>query len=333
VSSRPLVVAAAVSTLLAAAAHAQGAVSPRCTTPLQLTDDGCQKALDLFNFLAPQLGVSITGGNAVIGNPSTLGGLGHFTVGVRANLVQGQIPQTANVELSLQGARSSDFSPTSHVVGLPTAEAAVGLFKGIGVGLTNVGGIDALVSAFYVPDVNQNGVSVGTTGGKLKLGYGARVGILQETSVVPGLVVSYLRRDLPTTQLTARIGTSDSVRVTSLSERTSAWRVAAGKRFSLLGVTAGVGRDHYDSHANALAFVGSRGVTPAIIAGFNNILAQTLTRTNVFAGASLDVAPLHVAAEIGRVSGGSVVQPFNRFGSRSPDDPYVYGSLGLRVGF
>jgi hypothetical protein len=265
-----------------------------------------------------------------------LGGLGHFTVGVRANLVQGQIPQTANVELSLQGARSSDFSPTSHVVGLPTAEAAVGLFKGIGVGLTNVGGIDALVSAFYVPDVNQNGVSVGTTGGKLKLGYGARVGILQESALVPGISVSYLRRDLPTVDLRARIGASDSVRVTGLKERTSAWRLSASKRIVLLSVTAGVGRDHYSSDAAAGAFIAPRQIAQGVTASFNGDVArptQSMTRTNVFAGASLHLTLVRLAAEVGRVSGGSVATPYNTFGSRSADDPYTYVSVGLRLGF
>jgi hypothetical protein len=322
--------------LAARAAHAQSGLSSQCAAQLFVSQDACQKAVDLYNFMAPQLGASITGGNAVIGNASTLGGFGHFTIGVRANIVRGQLPQTTSVSLSVTGPQSSNFAPKSQVLGLPTADAAIGIFKGIGVGLTNVGGVDALLSAFYVPNINQDPVSVTTTGGKLRLGYGVRVGILQETSLVPGITVSVLERDLPTVDLRARIGTSDSVRVTGLKEKTTAWRLAASKRFFLIGLTGGVGRDHYDSRADASAFIAPRNLGGGITASFNGGVAspsQAMTRTNVFAGASINFTLLRLAAEIGRVSGGNVADSFNSFGSKRADDPYTYASLGLRLGF
>ena len=318
---------------LAADARAQSGVSSGCAGQLSISRDACQKAADLFAFMAPQLGVSITGGNAVLGTASPLGGLGHFSIGVRANVVRGQVPQTDQVQLNLTGARSSNFAPQSKIVGLPTAEAAIGLFKGVTVGLTNIGGVDALVSAFYVPDIDEDRVSVSTTGGKLQLGYGVRVGILQETAFVPGVSVSYLRRDLPTVNLRAAVGTADSVAVTGLSEHTSAWRLAASKRFVIVGLTAGAGQDRYDSHADAQAYVAPRGVIPAVNAKFGGILAQKLTRTNVFAGASVDLALLRIAAEVGRVSGGDIAASYNTFGGRHADDAYTYASIGLRVGF
>jgi hypothetical protein len=324
-------------TLLAApAARAQqGSVSSRCSAQLLVTQDACQKAIDLFNFMAPQLGVSITGGNAVLGGASTLGGLGHFSVGLRANVVQGQLPQTGGVTLSVTGAQSGNISPKSQVLGLPTADAAIGLLKGVGVGLTNVGGVDALVSAFYVPDIDQDPVSLRATSGSLQLGYGLRVGILQETAFVPGVSVSLLQRNLPTVDLRARIGSSDSVRVTGLKEKTTAWRLAASKSFLLLGLTAGVGQDRYDAGASAGAFIAARPSTAGIAVNVDNLasVSQKLTRTNVFAGASVRLSLLRLAAEVGRVSGGSVTDTFNRFGDRRPEDPYTYGSLGLRVGF
>ncbi|AHG90650.1 hypothetical protein J421_3113 [Gemmatirosa kalamazoonensis] len=321
---------------VAVQAEAQGTVSSACSSQLSVSQDACQKAVDLYNYMAPQLGVSITGGNAVIGNASTLGGLGHFTVGLRANVVRGQLPQTGNVTLSVSGPQSSNFAPRSQVLGLPTADAAIGIFKGLSVGLTNVGGIDALVSAFYVPDIDKDPVSVHATGGRLQLGYGARLGILQETSFVPGISVSVLQRDLPTVDLRARIGTSDSVRVTGLKAKTTAWRLAGSKSFLLVGLTAGVGQDRYDSRADASAFIAPRQITQGITASFNGTVAspsQKMTRTNVFAGASVHLALLRIAAEVGRVSGGSVTTPYNKFGDRRADDPYTYASLGLRVGF
>lgn len=319
----------------AAAGAQQTAPDPQCAAQAFVTADACQKAVDLFNFMAPQLGTSITGGNATLGSAGTLGGLGHFSLGIRANVIRGQLPQTANVPLVLTGAQRSDFAPKGQYLGLPAAEAAIGLLKGLPVGLTNIGGVDLLVSAFYVPDVDESGISVRTSGSALKFGYGVRVGILQESSVVPGVSVSYLRRDLPTVDVTARVGASDSVRVSGLDANTANWRIAASKRFLLIGITAGVGQDKYDSKATAHAFIAPRTVGPVAV-GFNGDVAtasQNLTRTNVFVGASLNLAVLRIAAEVGQARGGSVTAPYNGFGSHAPSDAYEYGSIGLRLTF
>ena len=82
-----LALAAASSPVLA-----QGTPSPSCTASATVEQDACQKATDIFGFMAPQLGLAIAGGNAALGQGSTLGGLGHFAVGLRLNAVQGSIP-------------------------------------------------------------------------------------------------------------------------------------------------------------------------------------------------------------------------------------------------
>lgn len=337
-----LIAAGAIAPVLAPAAHAQTANScpgGAATSPDQIRQDACQKALDLFAFMAPQLGASITGGNTILGSGGALGGLGHFSVGLRANVIRGQLPQTDGVTLGIQGRQASDFAPKSQVLGLPSAEAAVGLFKGIPLGLTNILGVDVLLSAFYVPDVEEDGFSLSTTDGSLKLGYGARIGILQETAIVPGVSVSVLRRDLPTANLTARVGTADSVRVEDFEATTTSWRLVASKRFMLVGVSAGAGQDRYDASASASAYVAPRAITVAGIplsVGYDGPVAtasQEMTRTNVFGGLSLNLPFVRFAGEVGRVSGGSVPATFNTFGDRRPDDAYTYGSVGVRVQF
>ena len=129
--------AAVVASLTATVAGAQGTLDSQCSAPVyvpgtipnlqQIKADACQKAVDLFNFMAPQLGTSITGGNATLGSASSLGGLGHFSIGLRGNVIRGQIPQTNGVSLGVTGAQRSDFAPKSQVIGLPAAEAAIGL--------------------------------------------------------------------------------------------------------------------------------------------------------------------------------------------------------------
>ena len=341
--SRVLAAAALLASIGSTARAQQGGLSPSCGAgglTQQITQDACQKAVDLFNFMAPQLGVAITGGNAVLGGSGALGGLGHFSVGLRANALLGQLPEPNNITLSVTGAQPSQFSPKRQVLGLPTADAAIGLFKGIPIGLTNVLGIDALVSAFYVPDVDQNDVSVRTRGGAVKLGYGARVGILQETAIVPGVSVSYLRRDLPTVDLVARVNQGDSVRVTGLDTRTSAWRAVVGKRILVVGLAAGAGQDTYDSRTTVGAYVAPRAgsignvsvQTPAVIYNGPEV-TQKITRNNVFADATFYFPFVRIVGEIGRVSGGDDIRTYNSFGDRRPNDAYTYGSVGVRVQF
>src|SRR6476620_338104 len=174
------------------------------------SQDACQKALDVFKYIAPQLGVSITGGNATLGQTGNLGGFGHFSVGLRVNLVEGSLPQVQNVTPAVTGATSTQFETKSQVFPMPTADAAVGVFQEIPRALTNVGGVDLLGRAAYGPEFSNSGVDVHVPNGSLKFGYGARVGILQESLLIPGISVSYLVRDLPTVNLVGHTG-SDSL--------------------------------------------------------------------------------------------------------------------------
>ena len=75
--------------------HAQS-VSASCPggaigSPEQVTQDACQKAIDLFDYMAPQLGTVIAGGNATLGQGGTLGGFPHFAIGLRVNALMGSI--------------------------------------------------------------------------------------------------------------------------------------------------------------------------------------------------------------------------------------------------
>ena len=305
-----------------------------CGAQVIYVQDACQKAVDVFNFLAPQLGASIAGGSAVLGQTGALGGFPHFSIGLRMNGLRGALPQPQNVALALGGRQPTAFVTEGQWVGLPTAEAAVGVFKGLPLGLTNVGGVDVIVSASYLPNVEDDDFGVRTSGGGLQLGYGARIGILQETLIVPGVSATFLRRELPTTNILARVG-SDSILVDDVDARTDSWRVQAGKRFVLLGVSVGAGQDRYESGARAGVILNRSIPGFGVRVEDRNVatVRQELTRSNVFGGLSLNFPFVRVAGEIGRTSGGSIGATFNTFGDREPDDAYTYGSLGVRVQF
>lgn len=308
-----------------------GAVFPDQTRASQ---DACQKAIDLFQYMAPQLGISITGGNATLGQGGTLGGLGHFSIGLRVNAVAGSLPQVQNVTPSVTGAVSTQYQTKDQIIGLPTADLAIGLFKGIPLALTNVGGVDLLVSAAYLPEFDGEGVSVRIPSGSLKLGYGARVGVLQESLLVPGLSVTYLRRDLPTTNIAAVTTADDSLYVNDLSVRTDAWRVVASKSLLMFGVAVGAGQDRYESSADIRASVAARppATTTRFTAAPTSPISQTITRTNVFADLTVNLLIFKLTGEIGQVSGGEI-STFNTFEGKQAADSRVYGSIGARFGF
>ena len=81
----------------------------------------------------------------------------------------------------------------------PQVEAALGLFKGMSNGLL---AIDLLGSAQLLPtnqidnlSVDKDATSIGDVA--LGLGYGARVGVINQMGAIPGIAVSAMRRNIP----------------------------------------------------------------------------------------------------------------------------------------
>jgi hypothetical protein len=329
-------------TLGATSVQAQGIDTQRCPPgtvngfgvpdQARASQDACQKAIDLFQYMAPQLGAAITGGNATLGQAGSLGGLGHFSAGFRVNAVQGTLPQVQNVTPSVNGATSSAYDTKTQILPMPTAELAIGIFKGLPLAITNVGGVDLLVSASYLPEFNNSNVSVKVPNGSLKFGYGARVGILQESLLVPGISVSYLHRELPTVNIAAN-SNSDSLYVNNLSLKSNAWRVVASKSLILFGLAAGFGQDKYDASTDIGAHVAARTVPPTPAANAGPVsLSQNLTRTNIFADLSMNLLLFKLTGEIGQVSGGTI-NTYNTFNGKQAADSRIYGSVGARFGF
>jgi hypothetical protein len=296
--------------------------------------DACQMAVDVFQLLSPQLGLALAGGNAVLGSGSTLGGPGHFSIGVRANFFQGDLPDVTSFPIPSTSGRvqytgANALPASKNFVGLPTADAAIGLFGGVPLPLTNVGGIDLLLSATYIPSFGDSSSDVRIEPDRnLQLGYGVRVGLLKESIVVPGLSFTYLKRDLPTTTITGSSSDLD-VSVRDAKVKTSAWRVVASKTLLTFGVAAGIGQDKYDDEANVQ---GTVKTTPITQASQVVSMAQSLTRTNYFVDLSANFPVFKLVGEVGQVSGGTV-NTFNEFETGRADKSRTYGSVGFRIAF
>lgn len=316
-------VAASLVLIGAGSARAQSSSCPSgaVASAAQVSQDACQQAVDVFKYMAPQLGAAVAGGNATLGQGGTLGGFGHFSLGLRANVVTATLPQVDQFQTSVTGAQQRTL-PTkdNQPLPMPVADAAIGLWSGIPVGVTNVAGIDALVNVAYIPDVNQNSLSVKTPNGSLKFGYGVRVGIVQESIILPGVAVTYLARDLPTVNLQGTSGLS-TFNVSNVHIGTTAYRLVASKHFVVFGLAAGVGQDTYNQTATVQAT--ALGQTSSQVK-----LSQDVTRTNVFADLSIKLAVLSLVGEVGQVSGGAV-STYNQF-SKDANASRLYGSVGLR---
>jgi hypothetical protein len=336
-----LLVAAGLSVFTLANAGAQGLTSPKCTSggsaSQNAAQDACQQAYDVFQFMAPQLGLALAGGNATLGQGSSLGGLGHFSIGVRANVFNGIIPQIDKFTQRTTGASPAQtLLSKDQILGLPTADAAIGIFGGIPLGLTNVGGIDALVSASYVPTIGEGNADFSLKpSSNWQFGYGARIGLLSESIIVPGISLTYLKRDLPATTIsgstnyTSVLGvTTASLSIANAEVKTQAIRLVASKSFLVFGFAAGVGQDKYSQSANITATVnGTIGGTSSVTVP-NDF--PDITRTNYFFDASLNLPLFKVVGEVGQVTGGTV-NTFNSIGTQRADRSLTYGSLGLRL--
>jgi hypothetical protein len=320
----------ACSLLVAPMALTAQGPDPRCPglAPAdRAAQDACQKAIDIFAFMTPQLGIGLVGGNAMLGTGGALGGIGRFSIGIRGNGIRGRVPQVANVNAAVTGAVRSNYGVDNQVVGLPAIEGALGLFGGIPLGVTHAFALDALVSATYVPEFNRSNVAVSLPDGSLKLGFGGRLGVLAESFATPSVSLTYLRRDLPTTSIVATSG-DDDISVNGIGVKTSAWRAVAGKSLGFVGLALGGGQDRYDSRATGSVRVNQAGFS---VSGGPYDLSQKVTRSNMFADFSLNFPFVKFAAEIGRVSGGKF-DTYNTFSGKRADDALTYASVGLRIG-
>lgn len=294
----------------------------------RVAQDACTQAYDVYQFLAPQLGLLLTGGNATMGQGGTLGGIGHASVGVRANVFSGRLPDIAAFTPGATGAQQRELPTNDQVFAFPTADAAIGIFKGLPLAVTNIVGLDLLLSAAYVPSYDGD-VTV-TPSSNWQFGYGARLGLLQESLVVPGISATYLVRKLPETSIVGTAG-ADTLRVLNAKVNTTAWRVVASKSLIAFGIAGGIGQDTYDQSADIQGVVHTT-VNGIPVSGTSTVpdTKQSLTRTNYFLDLSLNLPLFKLVGEVGQASGGTV-RTFNSFAGGAADGSQLYGSLGVRL--
>jgi hypothetical protein len=292
--------------------------------------DACQQAVDFFKYMAPQLGTAMTGGNTTLAQGGNLGGfrfglVPRFAIGVRANLIAGDVPDFDPQPQVGGPPPQNNLTTNKQFLGLPAVDAAIGVFGGIPLALSNVGGVDVLISASYVPKVGEPGDDFTVEPDKsLAFGYGLRVGILQESLVVPGVGISFMNRKFPVTTLTSTGGGS-SLTVEDMDLSSTAWRLTVSKSLLLFGLAAGVGQDRYKASTTISATMPAPAPAVAPVP-----LESNVTRTNYFADVSMNLFLLKLVGSVGMVSGGDITT-WNSY-DQAADKSRLYGSVGIRVG-
>jgi hypothetical protein len=318
-------------------AAAAQAADPSCVGPAA---DACQQAVDFFHYLAPQIGTAMTGGNTTLGQGGSLGGLRlglipRFAVGIRVNAVQGNAPNYSPTFSPFAAANapppaSHEITTSNAIVPMPAVDLALGVFKGVPLPLTNVGGVDVLFSGAYIPNYNGDEFQLKPKD-NLAFGVGARVGILQESLLVPGVGFSYMVRKLPVTTITTSQNSATfnaTAAVKDVDLKSKAWRLTVSKSLLLFGIAAGVGQDKYDASTSITATV-TPTVGPVQTISTPDLKSE-VTRTHYFADLSMNLMVIKLVGTVGMVSGGDV-PTYNSY-DNAPDKSRLYGSVGIRFG-
>ena len=286
----------------------------------------CDAAVDLTRAYTPVAGLLISGGNPVLGSSGASGGLGRFSVTVRANAVRLALPDLGSV-----GADGTVPQDDEILAPAPLVEASLGLFKGFNNGLL---ALDLLGAAQLVPNeeafdeirVDPDAPRIGPV--SLGLGFGARVGVLPEDGALPALAVSVMRRSIPSLGF-GNVAAGDDM-AADLDLHATNLRITAGKRFSVLSVGAGFGWSRYSGSARAQFDVD--GTLPGTgVAGVVDV-PLSAERTMFFLDGGLDFRFVKLMGEVGVQSGknqnlGTTFTGFDDAGATT------FYSVGLRMGF
>jgi hypothetical protein len=323
---RPLTVLVA---LVAApvALSAQSTPYPECNQAAIVLDQQninvCNAAVDGAQVFHPVAGLLVSGGNPVLGSVSGLGGFGHFSLTARVNATRLRTP-----DLNYDGSGGTTVAQADQLIApAPLVEAAIGVFKGVNGFLS----IDALGSAQLIPTNAVDNLSVDKDARKigdiaLGLGYGVRIGALPGRAIIPSVVVSVMRRDIPRITY-GDVSTGGDNYSYSLDLHATNLRAVAGYKLALFNVGAGLGWDKYTGDAR-VSFEDQAipGTTLRVKTDLDN------TRTMAFLTAGLDLPVVRIGAELG-YQFGKDQNLKTTFSGNDPSKSRLFAGGGLALSF
>lgn len=210
----------------------------------------CGQVVDALTDVQPTVGIAFSGGAHTLGTSTTIGrrlGIApRISVTARVNAALADVPDlldgflptgSADGELQVMG--------TSGVpVWAFQGDAVVGVFNGIDYGpaLGGFGALDLLGSVSFVPAAAE----IGLESAIATAGLGARVGILKQGLVVPGISLSGMYRRMLGDVSFGDVAAGDPAEF-SANLSTVSLRAGISKGVAILDLNAGVGYDIYTS--------------------------------------------------------------------------------------
>ncbi|HUO52201.1 MAG TPA: hypothetical protein VMT93_06770 [Gemmatimonadaceae bacterium] len=302
---------ALLASLAAAPAFAQGgAVNPACTDtafvgPAHDGGNACQIAFDAFAYATQQYAILLSAGNLQPGYGDATGGLGHFRIAFNVTGMNLAAPalNTTTINPGPPAAGTVNTQPTDFAIF--ALNASVGLFGGFDAGIGKMGAIDGWVSLNGVPGASASGYSVSPSK-KFYFGWGARIGILQEGKVAPGIGVSYLQRNLPSSTVYATDVLENGFTVVGMKIDTHAWAATVGKHLGAVSLLVGAGQTNFSSSANVSWYL--NGQHPTVQP---QVTASSM-QTQFFGDFGILLGGFGITLEVGQVEG-STLKTYNTF--------------------
>jgi hypothetical protein len=206
-------------------------------------------------------------------------------------------------------------------------EGAVGLYKGMPSGLLAVDflGSAQLLATDQVDNLTVDEGARRIGGIALGLGYGARIGLMKETALMPALSFSVMRRDIPEISY-GDISTGDRYSY-AVDLHATNLRLIASKHLAVFDVAAGLGWDKYTGDALI------RFRDPITLVAQPDIPVQLdNSRMLAFLNAGLSLKKVNLIGEIG-YQGGRDQNLSTDFEDFDTTVGKFFAGLGLRVGF
>jgi hypothetical protein len=334
---------AAAVALFAAPAAAQNDVETFCdryTGNPAVVRDRCGTVAQAVDAAQPQLGILMAGGNPTLGTASTggvrLGVIPRVSLTGRINVVAARLPDFREET----GGQVEQFAFPAPAV---AANLSVGLTQGVSVApmIGGFGAIDLLASVSVLP-LSLLGDEFGDNA--FSWGAGARVGLIRESFVTPGVSVSLMYRSLGDVRIgevcrgsEVPSGASRSICSTDgdfgeIEFGLDNWsaRAAVSKRLLGLGLTAGVGYDRFETSAS-LGFRAPSGPGGTDeVYRFDDIAVDN-DRWSAFIDGSFTILFGTIAAELGWMQGSDPIGALPAISEFDPGEGTFFGSVGARL--
>lgn len=315
--------------------------SPQGEVPAEVRDQFrfmCGQVVQGMTAVQPTVGIAFSGGAHTLGSATTIGRrLGLFprvSGTVRVNAALADVPDLLDGYVP-QFDEEGRLRPMG-TVRLPAlalqGDLVLGLFNGFSLapGVGGFGAIDLLGSVSLVPAVEAIGLSESI----VNFGGGARVGIIRQGLVLPGVSVSGMYRSMRSDIAFGELGTDPAAGdPAEFSAGLSTWsfRAGASKGFLLLDLAAGFGYDVYSSDVHfdwRLQCPQDRCGQELTLESDGGVQGRLRTAAwNAFGNVGLNLLLLKLVAEVGYQQPLDIVDAAALRAAGLPDQPPILDDI------